>query len=107
LKRFSRTTRRGNASIDLSQASEDDWAAIAELSSEASGEVTRTRIKLHDKKGALDSLARHLGMFIDKSEISLVVETREQRIARLRELVEGSGIDEGALVQKVKALPPV
>ncbi|OWK36917.1 terminase small subunit [Fimbriiglobus ruber] len=28
------------------------------------------KIKLTDKKGALDSLARHLGMFTDKTEIS-------------------------------------
>jgi phage terminase small subunit len=28
------------------------------------------KIKLSDKKGALDSLARHLGMFTDKTEIS-------------------------------------
>lgn len=28
------------------------------------------KVKLTDKKGALDSLARHLGMFIDKAEIT-------------------------------------
>jgi phage terminase small subunit len=28
------------------------------------------KIKLTDKKGALDSLARHLGMFVDKTEIT-------------------------------------
>lgn len=28
------------------------------------------KIKLTDKKGALDSIARHLGMFIDKAEIT-------------------------------------
>jgi phage terminase small subunit len=28
------------------------------------------KLKLSDKKGALDSLARHLGMFIDRSEVT-------------------------------------
>lgn len=33
-------------------------------------EITRThKIKLSDKKGALDSIAKHLGMFVDKHEI--------------------------------------
>lgn len=30
------------------------------------------KLKLIDKKGALDSLARHLGMFVDKQEVSVV-----------------------------------
>ena len=45
------------------------------------------KIKLSDKKGALDSLARHLGMFVDKTEITgkdggpIVTQTKEQRDA--------------------------
>jgi phage terminase small subunit len=45
------------------------------------------KIKLIDKKGALDSLGRHLGMFVDKSEITgkdgspLIPVTKEQRDA--------------------------
>jgi phage terminase small subunit len=31
----------------------------------------KTRIVMHDKKGALDSLARHLGMFIDQTRITI------------------------------------
>ncbi len=31
------------------------------------------RFKLHDKKGALDSLARHLGMFKDNLNVGLTV----------------------------------
>jgi phage terminase small subunit len=34
------------------------------------GKVQLTKIRFSDKKAALDSLARHLGMFIDKREIS-------------------------------------
>lgn len=28
------------------------------------------KIEMHDKKGALDSLSRHLGLFVDKTEIT-------------------------------------
>jgi hypothetical protein len=49
----------------------DDAAAVAEVSvteKEFKGAVTRTRkMKLHDKKGALDSVARHLGLFDGKA----------------------------------------
>jgi phage terminase small subunit len=43
----------------------------------AVAEIKQTRdgiaLKLHDKKGALDSIARHLGMFKDKTEVDLKV----------------------------------
>lgn len=43
----------------------------------AVAEIKQTRdgiaLKLHDKKGALDSIARHLGMFNDKSTIDVNV----------------------------------
>lgn len=42
------------------------------------------KLKLIDKKGALDSLARHLGMFRDKVEIS-VDESLAERLARAKE----------------------
>ena len=50
--------------------------AVAEVSEHVTfnkdGEGTKTlRFKLHDKKGALDSLAKHLGMFIDRQEINV------------------------------------
>jgi phage terminase small subunit len=37
---------------------------------EGKSAITTKKIKFIDKKGALDSVARHLGMFIDKTEIS-------------------------------------
>ena len=53
------------------------------------GELTARlhKIKLSDKKGALDSIARHLGMFVDKTEITgkdggpVVIQSKEQRDA--------------------------
>lgn len=44
---------------------------------DAVAEIKQTRdgiaLKLHDKKGALDSIARHLGMFNDKSTVDVNV----------------------------------
>lgn len=41
-------------------------AAVSEIKQTKDG----ISIKLHDKKGALDSMARHLGMFLDRTEHS-------------------------------------
>ena len=46
----------------------DQRAAIAEVSETKAGKNQTIRFKLHDKKGALDALAKHLGMFIDRHE---------------------------------------
>lgn len=47
--------------------------AIAEISQTKDG----VKIKLHDKKGALDSMARHLGMFNDKMTVGMDAATSE------------------------------
>jgi|SRR5208282_3260351 len=60
----------GSVHIDLSRATRDRAAALHEVTvdeyTEGRGEVgrkvRRIRIRLHDKKNALDALARHLGM---------------------------------------------
>lgn|SRR3990167_164180 len=43
--------------------SEDDRRAVAEVSQTTSAEGGSIRLKMHDKKGALDSLAKHMGLF--------------------------------------------
>lgn len=48
--------------------SDDDAAAIAEVSMVPS--TGAIKFKLHDKKAALDSIAKNLGMFVDKTEIT-------------------------------------
>ncbi len=57
------------SSLDLTK---DQTAAVQEVtettSKDGGGSI---KIKLHDKKGALDSLARHIGMFVDKSEVTM------------------------------------
>lgn len=45
----------------LDALSDDDSAAIAELTIDGRGKGTK--IKLHDKRSALDAIARHLGLF--------------------------------------------
>ena len=57
---------RPGETIDLSRLDQDRTAAIAEITIDEAMDTAgvlhrRTRLKLHDKKGALDSLARHLG----------------------------------------------
>jgi phage terminase small subunit len=55
--------------VDLHRLHQDLTAAVQEITIDEtvdpSGVVYRhTRLKLHDKKGALDSLAQYLGMFV-------------------------------------------
>jgi len=47
------------------------------------------KIKFADKKGALDSVARHLGMFTDKVEVT-INESLAERIKKAKERLHGS-----------------
>ena len=66
----------GTAYVDLSAVTREQAAAISEITVdeyvEGRGEdgraVKKVKIKLHSKLGALDSVARVLGMFKDKTE---------------------------------------
>jgi phage terminase small subunit len=56
--------------IHSDELSDIDAAAIAEVS-ETIGEFgTSVKIKLHDKKGTLELLGRHLGLFNDKLDVN-------------------------------------
>jgi phage terminase small subunit len=71
--------------------SEEDAAAISEMVSGAAG----YRIKLYDKKAALDAIARHLGMFVraapQPEDVSDTVaeDAREVLARRLARLAAG------------------
>lgn len=52
--------------FDTDMVKPDKMRAVAEIRQTKDG----ISLKLHDKKGALDSMARHLGMFLDKVEHS-------------------------------------
>ena len=67
----------GSAVINLLQMTEAERAAIAEFTVEEyqdgkgddARDVKKIKVKLHDKNGALDKLARHLGLYKDKVEV--------------------------------------
>lgn len=68
----------GDPYVDLTDCDLDQFAAISEVTSEdfveGRGEdardVRKVKIKLHDKKGALVDIGRHLGMFNDKLDLT-------------------------------------
>ncbi len=53
--------------VDSAALDDDTAGAIAEISQTDKGGL---RVKMHDKKGALEAMGRHLGMFKDKIEHS-------------------------------------
>jgi len=84
--------------VDLHRLDQDRTAAVEEITIDEfvdpAGVVhRRTRLKLHDKPAALVSLARHLGMFVDRHgpvslEERIAMMTPEERLARVAELLE-------------------
>ena len=49
---------------------DDAAACIAEITESIVGDNRNLKVKFHDKRGALDSLAKHLGMFVERKEVS-------------------------------------
>lgn len=52
---------------DTESTPKEKLAAIAEVKQARDGSIS---FRLHDKKGALDSIAKHLGMFVEKREVT-------------------------------------
>lgn len=73
---YQSTNDNGESFVDLSKTDRDKWAAVQELTSEVYTEgrgddavpVKRTKIKLSDKRGALELLGKNLKIFTDKVE---------------------------------------
>lgn len=61
----------GVALIPSEQLDDDTAAAVSEISQTAQG----IKIKMHDKKGALVDIGKHLGMFVER--VNATVSTRE------------------------------
>ena len=65
--------------IDLSKLTRDQAAALSEVTSkryfEGKGEdaipIVETKIKLSDKRGALELLGKHLGIFKDAAPVNV------------------------------------
>jgi phage terminase small subunit len=66
------------------ELSDDDARCISEVSSAPGRYGTIVRFKTHDKKGALDSLARHLGLFNGDNE-----EERKRLLGLLAQQTKG------------------
>jgi phage terminase small subunit len=66
--------------IDFSEATEDDWRVVAEVTNETTRKAipegdgyettTKVKVKHQCKLQALNSIARHLGMFNDKIDVT-------------------------------------
>lgn len=70
MKDFATWTPGGVALIHSEDVDEVDAAAIAEISESNNEWGTTVKIKLHDKKGTLELLGRHLGIFNDKLDVN-------------------------------------
>jgi len=57
--------------VSSEQIDDDTAAAVSEISQTAQG----VKIKMHDKKGALVDIGKHLGMFVDR--VDATVSTRQ------------------------------
>lgn len=66
----------GLSLVSADDIDDDTAAAISEVSEGRDG----LKVKLHDKKGALVDIGRHLGMFKDKVEHSGEIRTPELRL---------------------------
>ena len=75
---YMRTTDSGDAYVDFPQLTREQAAAISEVTSEVYTEgggedarqVKRTKFKLSDKRAALVDLGKHLGIFVERKEVS-------------------------------------
>jgi phage terminase small subunit len=69
--------------VDSADLDDEAAAAVAEVSQAAGGAL---RVKMHDKKGALDSLARHLGLFAEKAAAKEEAPAEEDMTERMAAL---------------------
>jgi len=93
----------GLALIDSNEIDDDTAGAIAEVSQGKDG----LKVKLHDKKGALVDIGRHLGMFVPAGHADLDAELKrleiEKKRAEIKRLQDGGG-DDGLAPQRVEVV---
>lgn len=103
--RILHVTPDGDPYIDLSKASEDDLAAIAEAQVEDfivgrgddARDVRRVKIKPHSKLHALELLAKHYGLLVERVEVkvdeqsaTLLEQARQRAIKDARRRLAGA-----------------
>jgi phage terminase small subunit len=96
----------GLALIDSTEVDDATAAAIAEVSQGRDG----LKVKLHDKKGALVDIGRHLGMFTAPGHAELDAELKrlevEKRRAELKLIEKGGGNSSAQLLADLIARLP-
>jgi phage terminase small subunit len=109
---FVRFADDGSPYLHLTDATRDEMAALSSVTIEeykdgrgpTARDVKSLKIVLHDKKGALVDLGKHIGMFVNKSSVQVsgpdggpieVVDARERIASRIAGLLTRSGPAEG------------
>ena len=105
LAKFKKIGEDGELFWDFTGATEEDLALVSELSydyyTEGRGDqakdVKKFKVTLPDRKAALDSLARHLGLFNDKLQVTTdpvktLQEARNQALKRNQEVLDENGV---------------
>lgn len=95
----------GLALIDSTEIDDNTAGAIAEVSQGRDG----LKVKLHDKKGALVDIGRHLGMFAAPAHAELDAELKRIEVENKRMLNEKlrrelSGDDDGPIPQRIEVV---
>jgi len=70
MRRFSTWGPNGVTLIDSDSLDEDAARCVAEVSQSTSKDGGKLSFKLHDKVSALEKIGKHLGMFIDRHDIT-------------------------------------
>jgi phage terminase small subunit len=90
----------GSAYTDLRKLTRDQAAAIQEITvdrgytegrGDAARNVKRVKVKLADKQGALNSFAKHLGMYTDRMRVE-VTDSIAQAMARAAKRVRDANL---------------
>lgn len=74
---------------DSSELTEDQTRCIAEVSDSTYKDERKRSFKLHDKVKAIDMALRHLGLYLDKSEVKLQGKLSFDEIIDLAEKKDG------------------
>lgn len=97
---YFRLTSEGDPVIDLSNVTPEQAAALVEIQvedylegrGEDARQVRRIRIKMADKKGALDSLAKHHGLLTERVDVTLRKPPEAMSDAELDEALNAAGV---------------